>query len=220
MGDRASPPHRGRRDRSLAHPRYATGRYPVPQTGTGRDRHPITLNEIPLPAKQAIIDVQLQTFAEIRPDLSLELRIETLKLTFDLLVELDLTGRPSYNHDKLLAYDAFLCGWSLAHPRYRSLATRPAVVFVCTDAHAALALAREADEALTGRIGVMGTTAEHWYYPGRDHTFFAIEPDIHHGNLTALALPPRPPGLRERLTGDRELEITAVQLLPDKLLNH
>ena len=33
-------------------PRYATGRYQVPQAGAGRDRHPITLNEIPA-ARQA-----------------------------------------------------------------------------------------------------------------------------------------------------------------------
>ena len=42
-------------------PRYATGRYPVPQAGSGRDRHPITLNEIPVPDGQAIIDVELKS---------------------------------------------------------------------------------------------------------------------------------------------------------------
>jgi hypothetical protein len=200
-------------------PRYATGRYPVPQLGSGQRRHPITLNEIPVPDGQAIIDVELKTFAEVKPDLSLELRIDAPKLTFDLLVELDLTARPSYNRDKFLAYDAFLCGWSLAHSRYQTQGTRPAVVFVCPNPRAALACAREADEALTGRIGLMGTTAEHWYYGGRDHMFFAVEDDIHHGDLSALALPPRPPGLRERLTGSRELELSRVALLPDKLLN-
>ena len=97
-------------------PRYATGRYPVPQVGSGRSRHPITLNEIPVPDKQAIIDVELKTFAEVKPDLSLELRIAAIKLSFDLLVELDLTSRPSYNRDKLLAYDAFLCGWAPRPP--------------------------------------------------------------------------------------------------------
>ena len=29
-------------------PRYATGRYPVPQTGSGQRRHAIALNEIPV----------------------------------------------------------------------------------------------------------------------------------------------------------------------------
>ena len=80
-----------------------------------------------------------QAFSEVQPDLSLELRIPSINLTFDLLVELDLTSRPSYNRDKLLAYDAFLCGWSLAHPRYQTHATRPVAVFVCPNPHAALA---------------------------------------------------------------------------------
>ena len=144
------------------------------------------------------------------------MRISSIKLTFDLLVELDLTSRPSYNRDKLLAYDAFLSGWSLAHPRYQAQGTRPAVVFVCSDARAVLALAREADEAMTGRIGMMGTGPEHWYHAGRDHMFFAVEADLHHGDLTALALPARPPGLRERLTGTRELELERVALLPSR----
>ena len=202
-------------------PRYATGRYPVPQIGSGRDRHPITLNEIPLPSKQAIIDVALNPFAEIKPDISLELRVPSINLTFDLLIELDLTTRPSYNHDKLLAYDAFLCGWSLAHPRYQTHTTRPAVVFISPDAHAALALAQAADEAMTGRIGTLGTGPEHWYHAGRDHTFFAVEPNIHHNDLAALALPSRPPGLRQRLTGTRDLELERVTLLPHTLTtNH
>jgi hypothetical protein len=199
-------------------PRYATGRYPVPQAGSGRDRHPITLNEIPVPDKQAIGDLALKQFAEIKPDLSVELRVQSLRLSFDLLVELDLTSRPSYNREKFFAYDAFLCGWSLAHPRYQTQETRPAVVFVCPDAHAVLALAQEADEAMTGRIGVMGTGPEQWYHAGRDHVFFAVEADIHHGSLAALALPARPPALRERLNGTRELELERVALLPEKLV--
>jgi hypothetical protein len=196
-------------------PRYATGRYPVPQVGSGQRRHPIALNEIKVPDGQAIIDLGLKTFTEIKPDLSLELRIEPLKLTFDLLVEIDLTARPSYNRDKFLAYDAFLCGWSLAHPRYRTQGTRPAVVFVSPNNRAALACAREADELMTGRIGVMGAAADCWYYAGRDHLFFAAEADIHHGELTALALQPQPPGLRERLTGTPELALDRVTLLTD-----
>ena len=129
---------------------------------------------------------------------------------------MDLTSRPSYNREKLVAYDAFLCAWSLAHPRYQAQGTRPAVVFVCSDARSVLALAREADQAMTGRIGMMGTGPEHWYHAGRDHVFFAVEPDIHHGDLTALALPARPPGLRERLTDSRELELERVALLLSK----
>jgi Replication-relaxation len=198
--------------------RYATGRYPVPQVGSGRDRHAITLNELPVPDGQAIIDLQSKAFTEVKPDLSLELHVPSSKLSFDLLVEFDLTARGSYNHDKFVAYDAFLCGWSLAHRRYHTQGTRPAVVFVCPDPRGTLGLARAADEAMTGRIGVMGTTPEHWYYPGRDHVFFTQEADLHHHDLTALALPARPPALRERLAGTRELRLERVQLLPETLI--
>ena len=66
---------------------------------------------------------------------------------------------------------------------------------------------------MTGRIGAMGTPAEHWYYAGRDHMFFAVEEDIHHGELNALALPPQPPGLRERLLGSSELALEPVALV-------
>ena len=198
--------------------RYASGRYPVPQTGSGRDRHPVTIRDLPIPRGQMISDLELKQFAEVKPDLSLELRDTTAKLSFDLLVELDRTARASYNHDKFLAYDAFLCAWSLAHRRYEAQGTRPAVIFVAPTPRAALALAQAADEAMTGRIGVMGTGPEHWYHAGRDHLFIATEADIYHHNLTALALPPGPPGLRERLEGTRELKLTRVELLPARLL--
>jgi hypothetical protein len=72
---------------------------------------------------------------------------------------------------------------------------------------------------MTGRIGVMGTGPEHWYHAGRNHTLFAVEADLHHGDLAALALPPQPPGLRERLTGQRDLDVTQVALLPDRLVH-
>jgi hypothetical protein len=49
---------------------------------------------------------------EVKPDVSLVIRIQVIKLTLDLLVELDLTERPAYNREKLLAYDSLLCGCS------------------------------------------------------------------------------------------------------------
>jgi hypothetical protein len=199
-------------------PRYVTGRYPVPQAGAGAKRHPITVNEISVPEGQAIIDLALKSFGEVKPDLSLEVRIQTIKLTFDVLVELDLTERPSYNREKLLAYDSFLCGWCLEHPRYKTLRTRPVVVFVCRDERSLLGCAKAADEAVTGRIGVMGAPAEQWYYAGRDHLFFALESHIHYGRPSAFGLPHLPPVVRERLSGDRELALEPVQLLPNELI--
>ena len=96
----------------------------------------------PSPTAKRSSTSRLKTFTEIKPDLSLELHIASMPLSFDLLVELDLTARPSYNRDKLLSYDAFLCGWSLAHRRYQTQGTRPAVIFVCPDARTTLSLAQ------------------------------------------------------------------------------
>lgn len=197
-------------------PRYATGRYPVPQTGNGHKRHPITSRELDVPDGHAILDVP--PFREIKPDISLELRVARMRLTCDLLVELDLTGRPSYNEDKFLAYDAFLTGWALAHQRYRTLETRPVAVFVCRDARTALAYAQEADRVMTGRIGVMGTPPHAWYYAGRDHVFFAAESDVHQDSLAALAVPALPQAVREQLTGSAHLDLARVDLLPARLV--
>jgi hypothetical protein len=137
-------------------PRYVAGRYPVPQVGSGQRRHPITIKEIPLPDGQAINDLELTTLGEVKPDISLEVRIDSIKLTFGQLVELELTERPSYKREKLLVYDAYLCGWCLEHPRYKTLGTRPVALFACRDERSLVGCAKAADEALTGRIGVMG----------------------------------------------------------------
>ncbi|MEA2312711.1 MAG: hypothetical protein QOE28_2679 [Solirubrobacteraceae bacterium] len=191
-------------------PRYATGRFPVPQIGNGHKRHPITMRELEVPEGHAILG--LPPFREIKPDLALELRYRALKLTFDLLVELDLTGRAAYNREKFLAYDAFLTGWALTHPRYRTLGTRPAVVFVCADARSALANAQAADGALVGRRGEMGQHLRDWQHPAREHLLFAVEADVHHGSLAGLGLPPSPPSLREQLTGSPRMELTRIEL--------
>ena len=131
---------RRRGDRPLAHPPLCHRPLSGP-AGRLADATAIRSRSTrsPSPTSRRSCDVALKQFAEIKPDLSLELRIPSPRLSFDLLVELDLTSRPSYNRDKLLAYDAFLCGWSLAHPRYQTQGTRPAVVFVCSDARAVLA---------------------------------------------------------------------------------
>jgi hypothetical protein len=99
------------------------------------------------------------------------------------------------------------------------LGTRPVVVFVCRDARTALSYAEEADSTMSGRIGAMGTPPHEWYYAGRDHVFFAAEPDIHHGSLGALALPPLPATVRGPLVGTAQLDLTRVDLLPGPVIN-
>lgn len=198
-------------------PRYATGRYPVPQLGSGHKRHPITASELEAPEGHAHLD--LAPFREIKPDLSIELKIPRLQLIFDVLIELDLTSRPSYNHEKLRAYDAFLSGWALTHRRYARLGTRPVVVFVCRDHRSALACAEEADRVLTGRVGAMGHPAREWYFPGREHVFFGAEPDVYTDSLRILGLPSLPPDLRAEHAGESGLAMRVTELLPRSVVD-
>jgi hypothetical protein len=71
---------------------------------------------------------------------------------------------------------------------------------------------------LTSRIGPMGAPADQWYYAGREHLFFACEADAYASRLSALALPPLPPDVRERLTGERGLALIPVALLPETIV--
>ena len=217
LGDRAAPHRRRARHRLLAH--AALRHRPLPGApGRQRPQAPPDHHARTRRARRPRRPRPRRRSARSSPTSRSSCAIPSLKLTFDLLVELDLTGRPSYNREKFLAYDAFLTGWALAHPRYRTLGTRPVVVFVCRDARAALACAREADKAMSGRIGAMGTPASEWYYAGREHTLFAAEPDLHHGSLAALALPRLPPTLRSKLEGSDQLELDRVELITASVL--
>jgi hypothetical protein len=192
-------------------PRYQTGRIPVPQTAAGTRRRTITLADA-FAHGQTAIDLDNPDPQEIKPDVTLELKVGPI--VFDVLVEMDLTDRPSYNRGKLAAYDALLCAWWRAVPRYKQLGGPPIVVWVSPSERATLALAHEADEVLTGRCGVIGQPPPNWYHAGRDHTFFAVEEHVHHGSLQLLALPELPPKAREERDGDAALYLDARQLIP------
>ena len=198
-------------------PRYATGRFPVPQTGAGHKRRPIAPTDIDVPAPQALFDLTADTFAEIKPDVCCELHVPAIRLRFDLLVEFQHNANLASYDDKFRHYDAFLTGWCLQHPRFKQLRTRPVVVVVAADAKDLLELARKADHAMNGGLGIQGTPPQDWYYPARDHIFFALEEDIHRGSLAALALPAMPPDLRARL-GSEGLQLGRVTLLPDTMV--
>ena len=198
-------------------PRWPAGACPVPQTGNGRSRHPITLHDVRHSKHIGIFDVDSAAFAEIRPDAICEIHIPEDQLTFDLFIEMDLTDRVSYNLEKFRKYDAFLTAWWTEHRRYLQLGTRPGVVFVCTTAEMAMAYARAADQTLKGSIGVTGSRPQDRYYPARDHILFAVERDIHDSQLTALALPALPPALREALDGPSNLSLSRVLLFPEKI---
>ena len=190
----------------------------MPQVGNGRNRRPMTLKDINLPKHVGIFDVDSADVGKIEPDAICEIHLAEHGITFDLIIELDLTDRASYNVPKLRRYDAFLTGWWGELRRYRQLGTRPGVLFICRNADVVLACARAADETLRGSIGVTGSPAHERYYPAREHVWFAEESDIYTGSLAVLALPSLPPDVREALDGTRDLSLARVLLLDDRTL--
>jgi len=186
-------------------PRWPAGTCPVPQTGSGRGRRQITLKDVKHAKHIGIFDVDSNDVARLEPDATCEIHLLEDGLTFDLIVELDLTDRTAYNVPKFRRYDAFLTAWWGEMRRYQQLGTRPVVVFVCRTPEMVVAYASAADETLRGSIGVTGSPAHERYYPAREHIFFVAETDIYDGDLTALALPALPPDIREALDGTRSL---------------
>jgi hypothetical protein len=199
-------------------PRWPAGALPVPKIGNGRARRPITLKDVKHAKHIGIFDLASEDVARLEPDAICEIHLLEDGLTFDLIVELDLTERVNYNLPKFKRYDTFLAGWWGELRRYQQIGTRPVVVFVCTGAEVARAYAVAADEALQGSVGVTGTPAHERYYPAREHIFFADEADIYSDELSVLALPALPPRVREALDGTREPALERVRLLPDRVV--
>ena len=69
---------------------------------------------------------------------------------------------------------------------------------------------RLADRVVTARLAKPGAAETDWPHPGRRGMFFALERDIHHGSLQALALPELPPELRVRLDGRKAADVRAA----------
>lgn len=199
-------------------PRWPAGALPIPQTATGRARHPITLKDIKHAKHVGIFDLDSADIVRLEPDAICEIHLLEDALKFDLIIELDLTNRANYNIPKFKHYDTFLTAWWSETRRYQQLGTRPIVLFLCRTEEIAAAYALAADETICGSIGVTGSPPATRYYPAREHIFFAAEPDIYRSDLSALALPPLPPKLREELDSDSTFSPRRVLLIPDRIL--
>jgi hypothetical protein len=135
----------------------------------------------------------VETFAAVRPDAVVELRLDGPRMTgLDLIVVREGRGDTGW----LERYDHFVSGWWRSVPRYARLGSAPLVVVLCADAARAEELARGADRLLRATLARIGDDPSSWERPGRVRIHFAAEIDAHAGHLTALRVPELPPDLR------------------------
>jgi Replication-relaxation len=187
-----------------------------PTRSSGGERRAIGPDELRLPGgrtphrflrtDRARQRVEVEEFAAIEPDLTIELRLreaERIAVT-DLFVELDRTFKPAKNIDKFERYDHMISGWCTLKDRYAKHCTAPPlVVFVCRDQANAKEFCRAADPVVSAAHAYGGEYASEWRYPGRDGMLFVAERDVHDGRLLGYALPTLPPEVRAAVVDDR-----------------
>jgi hypothetical protein len=210
-------------------PRYAAGHLDPPRLAAGRRGEPreMTMLDAERALEEHYCFADVKEPRPLKPDASIELRLphqgaggERETVIIDLLVEVDNTGRPDYNLDKLRAYDALLCGWSLSLKRYQTLRARPFCLFVSPTIEAMGRLMRAADTAMTGAVGIKGTPdPSRWYHAGRDHIAFTAQELIHYGVPSAWMLPPHPPATREKLGDVAAYKATPVSLIDPRSIS-
>jgi Replication-relaxation/Type IV secretion-system coupling protein DNA-binding domain len=196
--------------------RMPGGRWDVGMVHDDRRDRTLRLADLTPQAGVTVHGEQLDAPPALDPDLSVQLTGYTggERAVVDLLIEVDRTGRGSYNAAKYAAYDQFLGGWCL-HTRHwgQERRTRPVVTFVAHSPQAMLALLHAADQAMTLGFGSRGVyEATQFEFPGRAHTALTCMDWLLAGQALALRLPPLPPDVRGRHT---ELRPERVALLPE-----
>lgn len=171
-----------------------------------------------LPARGVSVHGErLDAVATLEPDLSVQLQgpVDSQRAVIDLLLEIDRTGRGSYNEAKFVSYDHFLGGWCLRTRRFgHERRTRPIVVFVTQTPDAMLRLLHAADPAMTLGFAAPGSyDRSSFEYPGRAHTAFTCIEWLLAGQAFALRLPTLPPEVSGTETAMRPEH---VALLPEE----
>jgi hypothetical protein len=182
------------------------GRLELPTKLSEGRRVAIRPEDIRLERYQRVRDLRLKEFGKVWPDATVTMDMPHRGRTFDLMIELDRTKRPTKNFDKFRRYDALITGWWRHVDRYRELGEPPAAVFVCVDESHAFSFMRAADQEVSGRLARPGTPESSWPRPGRERMLFVAERDVHEGNLGAWKLPPAPTGGRGDLAA-REVRL-------------
>ena len=170
------------------------GRLEVPTKLAEGRRVPIGIDDVPRENYERVRDLRKGEFGRVWPDATLTMDITDLGRRFDLLLELDRTGKPTKNFDKFERYDALITAWWRQVSRYRRAGEPPGVIFVCADEDHVLRFIQAADRYVTGRLAQPGVTEASWPFPGRERMLFVAERDIHSGDGRAWKLPLQPGG--------------------------
>jgi hypothetical protein len=168
----------------------------------------------PTQPDMAVIGYQQAALPVIEPDLSVRFQgpVAGESRSIRVLLEVDRTDRPSYNADKLVAYDHLLAGWyARLERKFGKPPVRPLVLFVSRTEEAARTIARHADATLNLGLGLPGQDPATYLYFGRSHVAFTCLSWLLAGTPYAFRVPTLPRDVRG---ADMPHELELVELLP------
>lgn len=164
--------------------------------------------------EKAPIDFAGEEFANIVPDLTLELELVSPRsgdlVETDLLVEIEWGNNDETVRRKAREYDGFLTGWWQFHDRYKAVGRPPIAFFVVPDLPRAKRFMEILDVELKCHLvgpaetqtrdqqerGVKPMPKQ--FYLGRRNIFVAVAKDVHQRTLRAWRVPMQPPEARIR----------------------
>ena len=187
------------------------GRLEVPTKVAEGRRAPIGVDDLPRENYERIRDLRAGEFGRVWPDATLTLDLSDQGRRFDLLLELDRTGKPTKNFDKFERYDALITAWWRQVPRYRNASEPPGAIFVCMDEDHVMRFIEAADRCVTGRLAQPGVTEAAWPFPGRERILLVAERDIHDGDGRAWKLAAEPGSHRGRQAAMRQVWLPGVE---------
>jgi Replication-relaxation len=124
----------------------------------------------------------------LRPDAVVEVARKDGQGVRTFFIEYDRTGRPDKNVEKFRRYDAFLCWW-WRHTAYRDLGRPPYLVFVCQDEAQRERFLDAADHELRGHHWHPSHMPDEEHYIGRKRILFAVDSEMHRGEVAATRCP-------------------------------
>lgn len=138
----------------------------------------------------------------LRPDALIEVEHGSRDRIWTFLIEFDRTRRVDKNYEKFRRYDAFL-NWWWRHSDFADADELPYVVFVCQDRdHCEQFLTAADRSSVASEREARGPCISR-----RQRVLFAVESDVHRGQVSAWRVPSLPPGHQTRDSQVRGLHL-------------